>query len=326
MAVILHFKSVDFLENNIPLNDDLKEFQMKQFYPILCLALLIAAPGLYGQKPIKVLDDSVQFGNYLYPGFNVTIPEANFDNVLKNWIKSQESGTKSKVQTENGEMTIFGAIIKEVSPAPVNIYSRLMNEDTLSRLLVAIELKKDQYVEAASGDIQLTSAKNYLKEFAKAEYTDFIKQELSAEEKVLRDLNKELGSLESSKARTQRTAKNKRGTVNDEQEKLLVKHNELSLLSNEIINKNNEMMAMPIGAGREAMATQIKELEKRRKKLQNEIGKAEKKIGKARSAIDQADRSIPRNENEQNIMKSKIDAQQAVVQRFIDKLNTVKLY
>lgn len=299
---------------------------MKQFYPILCLVLLIASPVLNGQKPIKVLEDSVQFGNYLYPGFNVTIPEANFDNVLKNWIKSQENGTKSKVQTENGEMTIFGAIIKEVSQAPVNIYSRLMNEDTLSRLLVAIELKKDQYVEAASGDIQLTSAKNYLKEFAKSQYTDFIKQELSAEEKILRDLNRELGSLESSKARTQRTAKNKRGTVNDEQEKLLVKHNELSLLSNEIINKNNEMMAMPIGAGREAMATQIKELEKRRKKLQSEIGKAENKIGKAKSAIDQADRSIPRNDNEQNIMKSKIDAQQAVVQRFIDKLNTVKLY
>jgi len=194
------------------------------------------------------------------------------------------------------------------------------------RLLVSIELKKDQYVEAAAGDLQLTSAKNYLKEFAKSQYIDFIKDELAAEEKILRDLNKDLGSLESSKARTQRTARKQRGTVNDEQEKLLVKHNELSLLSNEIINKNNEMMAMPVGAGRDAMATQIKELEKRRKKLQKEISKGERKINKARSAIDQADKSIPRNENEQSVMKSKIDAQQAVVQHFIDKLNTVRLY
>ena len=299
---------------------------MKPTLFILCVALLVAAPRLNGQKPIKVLEDSVQFGNYLYPGFNVTIPEAIFDNVLKNWVKLQESGTKSKVQTENGEMTIFGALIKEVSPAPVNIYSRLMNEDTLSRLLVCIELKKDQYVEPASGDIQMTSAKDYLKEFAKSQYIDFIKDELAAEEKILRDLNKELGNLQSSKARTQRTAKNNRSTVNDEQEKLLVKHNELSLLSNEIINKNNEMMAMPVGAGRDAMSKQIDELEKRRKMLQNEIGKAEKRVGKAKSAIDQADRSIPRNENEQDVMKSKIDAQQAVVQRFMDKLNTVKLY
>ena len=102
---------------------------MKRSYLILCLALLVAAPGLFGQKPIKVLEDSVQFGNYIYPGFNVTIPEAGYDKILKDWTKTQENGTKSKVQTENGEMTIFGAIIKEVSPAPVNIYSRIMNED-----------------------------------------------------------------------------------------------------------------------------------------------------------------------------------------------------
>ncbi len=299
---------------------------MKRSYLILCLALLIAAQAMFGQKPIKVLEDSVQFGNYLYPGFNVTIPEASYDKVLKDWTKAQESGTKSKVQTENGEMTIFGAIIKEVSAAPVNIYSRIMNEDTLSRMLVCIELKKDQYVEAASGDIQLTSAKNYLKEFAKKQYMDFIKEELAAEEKILRELKQELGSLENSKARTQRTAKNNRNTVNDEQEKLLVKHNELSLLSNEIINKNNEMIAMPVGPGRDAMATQVKELEKRRKKLQKEISKGESRINKARSAIDQADRAIPRNEDEQAVMKSKIDAQQAVVQTFIDKLNNVKLY
>ena len=85
-------------------------------------------------------------------------------------------------------------------------------------------------------------------------------------------------------------------------------------------------MAMPVGAGRDAMASQITELEKRRKKLQKEISKGENRINKARSAIDQADRAIPRNDNEQAVMKSKIDAQQAVVQTFIDKLNTVKLY
>lgn len=299
---------------------------MKRSCVLLSLLLLMAAPGLRGQKPIKVFEDSVQFGNYLYPGFNVTIPEADFDRSLKNWIKVQETGTKSKVQTENGEMTIFGALVKQITPAPVNIYSRLMNEDTLSRLLVAIELKKDQYIEPAAGDIQLTSAKNFLKEFAKDQYIDFIKDELAVEEKKLRDLRQELGGLESSKARSQKTARKKRNTVNDEQEKLLVKNNELSLLANEIIVKNNEMMAMEVGPGRDAVSDQIRELEKRRKSLQREISKGENRIRKAKADIDQADRAIPRNEDEQKEMKARIDAQQAVVQKYIDKLNTVKLY
>lgn len=299
---------------------------MKKFYLVLCLAFFIPVLSLKAQKPIRVIEDSVQIGRYLYPGFNVTIPEASFDNVLKNWIRKQETGTKSKVVTESGEMTIFGALIKEITPNPVNIYSRLMNEDTLSRLFVCIELKKDQFVEPSVGDIQLTSARNFLKEFAKSQYIDFIKQELSAEEKKLRDLNQDLNSLESSKARTQKTARNKRNTVNDEQEKLLVKNNELSVLSNEIISKNNEMISMPVGPGRDAMAAQIGELEKRRKQLQKEISKSETKIRKAKSDIDQADRSIPRNENEQAIMKAKIAEQQAVVDRFVAKLNTVKQY
>jgi len=299
---------------------------MKNSTLIILLAILMSNTVLNAQKPIKVLEDSIPIGNYLYPGFNVTIPEANFDNTLKNWVKLQETGTKSKVQTENGEMTIFGAIIKQVSPAPVNIYSRLLNEDTLSRLLVTIELKKDLYIEPASGDIQLTAARDYLKDFAKSQYMDVIKEQLAAEEKILRDMNKELGGLESSKSRTQKTARNKRNVVNDEQDKLLVKHNELSMLSNEIIYKNNEMMAMPVGAGRDAMSAQIKELEKRRKKLQREISKGESKINNARSDINQADNSIPRNEQEQGNVRSRIDAQQLVVQSYIDKLNTVKLY
>lgn len=299
---------------------------MKNSTLIIPLSILMATTALNAQKPIKVLEDSIPIGNYLYPGFNVTIPEANFDNTLKNWVKLQESGTKSKVQTENGEMTIFGAIIKQVSPAPINIYSRLLNEDTLSRLLVTIELKKDLYIEPASGDIQLTAARDYLKDFAKSQYMDVIKEQLAAEEKILRDMNKELGGLENSKSRTQKTARNKRNVVNDEQDKLLVKHNELSMLSNEIIYKNNEMIAMPVGAGRDAMSAQIKELEKRRKKLQREISKGESKINKARSDINQADNSIPRNEQEQGNVRARIDAQQLVVQSYIDKLNTVKLY
>lgn len=299
---------------------------MKNSTLIYLLALLLAAPAMHAQKPILVLEDSILIGNYLYPGFNVTIPEANFDNTLKNWVKLQETGTKSKVQTEDGEMTIFGAIIKQVSSAPVNIYSRLMNEDTLSRLLVTIELKKDQYIEPAAGDIKLTAAKDYLKDFAKSEYIEVIKGQLEAEEKKLNDLEKELGNLESDKVRTEKKAKTNRTTITDEQDKLVVINNELSQLSNEIMKKNTEMIAMPVGAGRDAASAQVKELENRRRKLQKEINQCENNIKKAKSDIDQADRAIPVNEKEQAAMRTKIDEQQAVVQTFVDKLNTVKLY
>jgi len=299
---------------------------MNNYRLFILPGILMISAALNAQKPIKVLEDSIPIGNYLYPGFNVTIPETNFDNTLKNWVKMQESGTKSKVQTENGEMTIFGAIIKEISAAPVNVYSRLMNEDTLNRLLVTIELKKDQYIEPASGEVQLTAARNYLKEFAKSQYMDVVKEQLSAQEKILRDMENELSSLENRKKRTLKTAENKRSTVNDEQSALSVKQNELGLVSTEISNKNREMIAMRVGPERDAMSAQISELEKRRKKLQNEISSSENKISKAKSDINEANNEVPVNENEQYEIRAKIDTQQAVVQSYVEKLNNVKRY
>ena len=83
---------------------------------------------------------------------------------------------------------------------------------------------------------------------------------------------------------------------------------------------------MEAGPGREAKAAQIKELDKRKNKLQKEIQSAENKISKSKSKIDQADRALPRNEDDQQKMNEKIAAQEAVVKKFTDKLNTVKNY
>ena len=87
---------------------------MKKFNFLICLTVIISAVTANAQKPIIVAIDSVLTGNSIYPGLTVTIPEVDFDKTLKNWIKEQESGTKSKVVTENGEMSIFGAIKKNI--------------------------------------------------------------------------------------------------------------------------------------------------------------------------------------------------------------------
>gem|GEM_PF-5037995 len=83
---------------------------------------------------------------------------------------------------------------------------------------------------------------------------------------------------------------------------------------------------MPVGAGRDSIADQDKDLEKRRKKLQKEINEGENKIKQAISEIDKAKRAIPVNEQEQTVIRAKIDEQIAVAQSFVDKLNAVKLY
>lgn len=287
---------------------------------------MLPALNLIAQKPITIMEDSLLVGKYLHPGISVTIPEANYEKTLKNWIKQMESGTKSKIVTEDGMMTIFGALLKKISPNTVNIYSKLVNQDTLNKLLVCIELKKDEYLEPALGDAQMMSARDFLKEFAKDQYIEYIKDEVAIEEKKLKDLTGQLSSLENSYSKTQKKAGSNRSAVSKEQESLAILNAQLSQMTTDIGTENAYMISMETGPEKEAQAARIKEMNKSKKKLQKEISKAESKIRKAESSIAQADESIPLNKNEQFVMQQKIDEQTAVVQKFIDKLNTVKLY
>src|SRR5512133_3761100 len=120
---------------------------MKKIYTLLALCL-IPYIGSMAQKPIEVSEDTLKFGNSSMPAFSVTIPEADYDKTMKEWTKTLQSGTKSKIVSDNKkEMSIFGERIKQISDNPVNIYSKLDNKDDGLALKVAIEPKKDEYID-----------------------------------------------------------------------------------------------------------------------------------------------------------------------------------
>jgi hypothetical protein len=78
----------------------------------LVFFLLVFCSGIKSQMPVSVTEDSLKLGKATLPAISVTIPEVNYENTLKTWIKNLESGSKSRVVTENNEMSIFGAKIK----------------------------------------------------------------------------------------------------------------------------------------------------------------------------------------------------------------------
>ncbi len=286
----------------------------------------IATSAVNAQKPITVTEDSLYFGNSMYPGMMVAIPEVKYENALKNWIKALESGTKSKVVTENGEMTIFGAIIKDIYAAPVNVYSKLIDADTLLQLWASVELKKDFYIEKPNGDTELSMAKNYLKQFSKDQYVAYVKTEVQAEQKILNDLEGELKSLKNDKSRLQKSIRSSNGNINDEKDNLIIQNNELTTLSAEIIEQNNQLNVMESGTARDEKVAYIKQLEKRKNALIKGIKKSQKRINKSHSKISEAELDIPKNESQQEVLTRKIEEQQAVVNKYITKLNTVKAY
>jgi len=290
------------------------------------LFALLPFIAVNAQKPIVLSEDSIQIGKSYIPSLSVTIPEANFDVVLKDWIKEIESGTKSKVVNENGEMSIFGARIKKISDSDINVYSKLVKLDSMLQLFAAFEVKKDEYIESATGSPAFVSAQQFMKEFAKNKYIDVAKSQADAEEKKLKDLQKELSSLENEKARMQKSIQSNNSRISSENESIILQNNELNTVTAAIAEQNRVLLTMEEGPAKDELVKQIKELEKRKKKAEKGVKNAEKKIGKADTSIDQATGDIPRNERMQEKVKEQIAAQDAVYQRYADKLKKIRAY
>jgi chromosome segregation ATPase len=298
---------------------------MKSISALLFL-ILVSCMGIKAQKPILVSEDSITFGKGKLPGLSVLIPEVNYEKTLKTWTRDLQSRTKSKLITENNEMSIFGAKIKEISPNPINVYSKLMNLDSALKITVAFEVKKDQYIERSRGETELTNAKLYLKEFARNLYIDIAKDQADAEDKKLRDLQGDLSSLEKDKTRLQKTIQSENTTIVTEKDNITVQNNELASVTAEIVDQNIQLSETSDGPTKKAKTDYINGLEKRKKKVQNSIESSENRINKANNEIDKANAEIPRNEKTQEQVNEKIEKQQAVCQKFADKIKTIKLF
>ncbi len=292
------------------------------------IVLLILVPffGIKAQKPIIISDDSLKIGNSLLPGLSVTIPEANYEKALKAWTRDLQSGTKSKIVTENGEMSIFGAKIKSISPNPVNVYSKMVRQDSMIQLYASFETKKNMYIERASGAPEFIKAQDYLKEFAKGQYIEIAKDQADKEEKKLRDLQKELSSLENEKSKMEKSIQSNNSSIISDKENITAQKNELDIVNIASMGQDSSLAAMEEGPARKEKADQIKDLEKRKKKATNSIESSEKKIQRSNDEIAKATNEIPQNEKMQEKVREQIVVQEAVYQKYADKLKKIKSF
>ncbi len=298
---------------------------MKSTFSFLII-LVFSSLWIKAQKPISVEEDSLSFGKETLPCLTVSIPEVNYENTMKSWTKELQSGTKSKIVKEGNEMTIFGAKIKDISPDPINVYSKMLSLESMVKLSVAFEVKKDQYIERNTNETDVDKAKTYLKSFAKDQYMEFAKDQSDSEDKKLHDLQKELSTLERVKSRLQKSIESSNTIVFNEKQNLTIQQNELSSVSGEIVAQNKQLSSPEDDAVKKEKTDYINSLDKRKNKAESGIESSQEKINKANNEIDKANNEIAENDRKQQELNEKIQTQQAVVQKFEDKVKTIKSY
>lgn len=294
---------------------------MKTKYTLLLL-LWLPFFGIKAQQPIVISEDSLQIGSSLLPAILVTIPEAQYDEVLKDWVRELESGTRSKVHTENSEMQILGAQIKDITKNAINVFSRLDRLDSALILFAAFETSKDQYITSSAGVPEFTEAWSFLKEFAKDQYIDVVKDQVDAEEKKLRDLEKELSSLENEKSRMERSIESDKSDIASEKESIILMTNEINTVNAALAGQDTLLAAMD----QDEKEKEIRDLEKRKRRAESSIESSEKKIQRYEENTYKTTGEIPQIERMQEMVRAQIAQQQEIYQRFEDKLNKIKSY
>jgi peptidoglycan hydrolase CwlO-like protein len=297
---------------------------MKKIRLLSLSALLFPVALVYAQRPVTITEESISFKGAEYPGFVVSIPEFIVESAQKNWIKELQSGTKSKVVTENNQMTITGANIKAISPAPINIYSHFAIRDSVLNLSVTFEISSLKYVEKANGEDEVAQAREFLKKYAKDQYVDKVEEELKTDNKNLKDLQKQLESVQSKKLSMQKSIQSNKTDIAQANNDITIQKGEIEKLTKEIIDQNNQLVTMEKGTVKDEKVKYVKDIEKRKKKAFNEIESLEKSIVKMNSEITNYEDQIVTNDASQEELKGKIADQELVVKKCKEKLEKIE--
>ncbi len=295
-----------------------------KLYLYIFIIFIISISAVKAQKPITLVEDSMKFGTRFFPGFWLTIPETKPEIIKKNWTKAIEKGTKSKVSSNKYEMTLFGAIISEISDGSINIMSMVVDGDSLTKLFVSVETKRDVFIERTSDEYENLST--YLNKFAKGQYILVAKDQLSVEESKLKSLEKGLKSSRKVKARFEKNIQASKVSISEQHDKITGIKKELEILNDKIDYSSSLLSTMDDGDAKKAKKSELKDLQKKKKTLLKSINTSENKISKSNTAISDNTQNIKMNEADQKELTDKITQQKLTVNRFQQKLKTIEDY
>jgi hypothetical protein len=295
---------------------------------ILFFFLLLFGMGinLWSQKKPEVAETTFQYQDKKLEGFKTSIPEAKPDQVEKNWIKTIERGTRSKVDLNNTyNMSLMEARIKDVSDSVVDVFSKIEASDSMVYLYSSFVMN-DVYIKSSSYSAETALVKDFLFQFAKEQYEEAIKEELKVEETKLKDLEKELDRTVKDKEKMEKDIAGYNSDILEAKNEIMNLEHSLEMtqesLNNQKVNVNS--ISKTDKEARKAAESTLKGHERDKKKIYRDIEKLQKDIVDYENRIQQNRIDIQSNMTQQVNLTDQINAQSEVVQAIELKLSNLK--
>jgi hypothetical protein len=292
----------------------------------LILIFLILVFGFsQAQEEINVTLKNKTLSQGEVPSFVTFIPQAQYEQVLKDWEKYLKEDTREKTSTENGEIIILHKVYDRIAPDSLNIYSYIKEYDGEVMLVAAFDLNGSFISKDMDEEIYIPT-KKYIRDFAVESYKTAVNQEL-------KEAEKELKKLESQKASLQYNREEIFATINQNERSIITKNDEISVnqldQSSKLIQMQaqKELVLILVNAGEEEKQDAekiLKELEKDFKKLQKQNENLHQDIVNYESQIRQSEIALGKADSEVNFIQLDIDDQAYKVRKIAQKLESIE--
>jgi hypothetical protein len=159
------------------------------FKKIMMIAALAIPSFLFAKKDIVITETLKNMSAGNQSCYVMLIPQAALKDVLDDWKKYVRKDTKAKPEENSGETRILGAINKNISPFPINIYATFL-ETSQGIQISAWFSDGASFISTQANSDRSVAVQNYLHNFAVQEYKDVVKYQLDQEQKKQKDMEK----------------------------------------------------------------------------------------------------------------------------------------
>ena len=162
---------------------------MINFKKTIVIAALALPVVSFAQKEIVITETVKAMSGGSQNCYVMLIPQAAAKDVIDDWKKYIRKDSKAKPLETNGEISILGALSKNISPNPINIYATFLESKDGVQISVWVN-DGEVFISSKANSDRSVAVHNYLHIFGVQEYKDVVKYQLDLEQKKQKELEK----------------------------------------------------------------------------------------------------------------------------------------
>lgn len=304
-------------------------YKIKTNLALTVLFMLFTGITAISQELIEVKNTQAQMSKGMQTCYTVVIPQADLKTVQQNWLKMLQEDNKVKVQEAGQELILAGVVKPEFTFDTINIYSFLIQKDSVISLFAFIEIDsvffapKEDKTDLASDKID-NSIKNYLRSFAVDQYRLAVTNKLKEEQKILESLEDDLKKLEKEEENLGKDNATRENDIEEKEREVTDTDKDIEIKRQEILTHNASMLTVTGEVEKKAAKEKQKDLEKEKNQLEKDRSKAKDDISSYKSDIEKNNKAIEDGNKAQEEKIAEIEAQKLVVEQVQVKLDGIK--